>query len=157
MTAAARTRSQIGRASRDKGARFERAVANAVRPWFPDVRRSRDNGSATTTDTGDLADTGPGLFWSLKDVAAARTDPPGLIGGWLDEATAKCDGALVLIVQKRAGHADPLRSWAWLWLDDLVRLVQGCNVPEPLGSVRMELRQVLDLLVAAGYAQRRTR
>ena len=146
-----RTRSQVGRASRDKGARFERAVTKAVRPWFPAVRRSRDNGSTTTSDTGDLAGTHDGLWWSLKDVAAARTDPPGLIAGWLAEATEKCNGALVLVVQKRRGHVDPLRSWCWLWLDDLVQLVQGCNVPEPLGAVRMELRQVLDLLTAAGY------
>jgi hypothetical protein len=142
-----RTRSQIGRSSRAKGNRFEVAVANAIRPWFPDVRRSRDNGSATTTDTGDLAGT-PGAYWSLKDVAAARTDPPGLIGGWLAEATAKCDGAVPLLVVKRAGHTDPLMSWCWLWLDDLLTLGGFTGLQHV--PVRMELRHVLDLLAAVG-------
>jgi hypothetical protein len=140
-----RTRSQIGKASRAKGAAFERAVANAIRPWFPDVRRSRDNGSATTTDTGDLVGT-PGVYWSLKDVAAARTDPSGLIAGWLAEAAEKADGAVPLLVIKRAGHADPLASWCWLWLDDI-----GPSLPHI--PTRMELRHALDLLAAAGGEQ----
>ena len=148
-----RTRSQIGRSSRAKGNRFEVAVANAVRPWFPDVRRSRDNGSATTSDTGDLAGTGDRLWWSLKDVAAARTEPPALIAGWLAEASMKSDGRIPLVVVKRAGHADPLSSWCWLLLDDLIAVAER----PPLSfaaPVRMELRHVLDLLAAAGYAQR---
>ena len=147
-----RTRSQIGRASRDKGARFERAVTNAVRPYYPDVRRSRDNGSSTTSDTGDLADAGPGLWWSLKDVAAARTDPPGLIGGWLAEAEAKADGRIPLLVIKHLGQADPLSSWVWLQLFDVAQLIGGDAFVVPTFPVRMELRHVLDLLAAAGYA-----
>lgn len=154
---AARTPAQIGRASRNKGARFERAIATALRPWWPDIRRSRDNGSATTTDTGDLSGTSPGLWWSLKDVAAAATDPPGLIGGWLAEAHAKCDGRLPLVVQKRAGHTDPLLSWCWLWLDDLVHLVGAPPIGDDAGdaTVRMALRDVLPLLAAQGYTQGR--
>lgn len=148
-----RTRSQIGRASRDKGARFERAVTKAIQPWFPDVRRSRDNGSATTSDTGDLADTGPGLWWSLKDVAAARTDPPALIAAWLAEATAKAAGRIPLLVTKRSGHADVLRSWVWLSLDDLTWLAVCDRGVLVLAPVRMELRHVLHLLAAAGYTQ----
>ena len=150
---AARTPSQLGRASRAKGARFERAVATALRPWFPDIRRSRDNGSATTADTGDLADAGPALWWSLKDVSAAVTDPPSLIAGWLTEAREKADGRLPLVVQKRAGHGDPLMSWCWLRLNGLVHLVGGEPVAAPAGQdpVRMALRNVLPLLTAAGY------
>lgn len=145
---APRTRSQIGRSARGKGARFERAVAVAVRPWYPASYRSRDNGSAVTADTGDLAGTHDALWWSLKDVAAAVTDPPGLIRSWLAEATEKAGpGRLPLLVQKRAGHADPLMSWTWLWLGDLMVLTEGRGyIPEP---VRLELRVVLDLLVVA--------
>ena len=156
MSAPTRTRSQIGKASREKGARFERAVANAIKPWFPDARRSRDNGSATTSDTGDLAGTHDGLFFSLKDVAAARTEPPALINGWLAEAHVKGDDRIPLVVVKRQGRADPLMSWTWLPLGDLL-IVAGWGAEAlPLCSapVRMELRHVLDLLAAAGYGQR---
>ena len=55
-----------------------------------------------------------------------------------------------LVVVKRAGHADPLTSWCWLRLYDLLALAddaQTCFV----FPVRMELHQVLDLLTAAGY------
>lgn len=148
-----RTASQIGRASRDKGARFERAVATAIKPWFPDVRRSRDNGSTSTSDTGDLADAGPGLFWSLKDDKSGDTSAPGVIDAWLTEATVKGEGRIALLVQKRRGHADPLRSWTWLWLDDLVHLTGGKAVSDDAASaVRMELEFVLHVLAAAGYA-----
>jgi hypothetical protein len=161
---ATRTASDRGRASRNKGARFERAVTTALRPWFPDVRRSRDNGSSTTSDTGDLAGTSPGLWWSLKDVAAAATDPPSLIAGWMQEAFDKAPSTgLWLVVQKRKGHTDPLRSWCWLEMFDLAhlmwqaKLVGDCPAGGPGGwtapVVRMELRDVLDLLAAAGYAR----
>ena len=150
---AARTPTQRGRANRAKGARFERSVATALRPWFPDVRRSRDNGSATTSDTGDLADAGPGLWWSLKDVAAAHTDPPALITSWLTEAQEKANGRMPLLVQKRVGHANPLRAWCWLRLADLVAVsTMQTTVPTaPETPVRIELHYVLGLLAVAGY------
>lgn len=145
-----RTPSQVGRASRAKGAAFERAVTNAIRPWFPAVRRSRDNGSTTTTDTGDLADAGP-FWWSLKDDKAGDTSPPGLIDQWMTEAATKGDGRTPLLVQKRRGHADPLRSWCWLWLDDLAHLLGGPPVSDGAACpVRMELRHVLHLLALLG-------
>ena len=152
-----RTRSEIGRASRAKGNRFEVAVANAVRPYFPAVRRSRDNGSATTSDTGDLAGTHSELYWSLKDVAAARTEPPALIASWLAEAVLKGACRLPLIVVKRRGHADPLSSWCWLRISDVAALLDADAHRTFLAGhapVRMELRHVLDLLAAAGYAPR---
>lgn len=153
----ARTASQRAAASRNKGAKFERDVARAIRPWLPEVRRSRDNGSATTSDTGDLAGAGDGLFWSLKDDAKGDTGAPGVIGGWLAEAIGKSAGRIPLLVQKRRGHADPLRSWCWLHLDDLVRLTGGKPVSDDAASaVRMELEPVLALLAAAGHAARPT-
>ena len=144
-----RTRSQIGRASRNKGIAFERAVARALRPWWPQAHRSRDNGSAVTADTGDLADAGP-AWWSLKDVAAARTEPPALVASWLAEAREKA-GALVVV--KRAGYADPLDAWCWLALDDLCALRDGADPHRgPIVPVRMRLGDVRQLLCAAGYA-----
>lgn len=150
---AARTRSEIGRSSRRKGAAYERAVANALRPWYPDVHRSRDNGSTTTADTGDLAGTHERLWWSLKNVAAACTEPPALIGGWLDEARAKAADRIPLVVTKRHGHSDPLSSWCWLSYGDAVAVGGGDTYVRPDVPVRMQLRHVLDLLAGAGLAQ----
>lgn len=143
----ARTRSQIGKASREKGARFERSIATALQPWFPDVRRSRDNGSATTADTGDLAGT-PGLFWSLKDDREGDTSAPAVINKWMTEAKTKGGGALALLVQKRRALADPLRSWCWLETDELAHLLGGTPVAGAAGLVRMELQHALPLLAA---------
>jgi len=150
---ATRTRSQIGRSSRNKGTAFERAVANAIRPWYPNVKRSRDNGSAQTVDTGDLA--GTPIFWSLKDVKAAQTEPPALIDGWLHEAVVKAGGAIPLLVIKRAGHSDPLMAHCWLRISDVALLLDADGRTAFLAGhapVRMQLRHALDLLAVAGYA-----
>lgn len=159
---AARTPSQIGRASRAKGGKYQRDVARAIRPWFPDAESGRVNGwrSAThvSADEGDLAKTAPGLFWSLKNVDRAATDPASLILAWMAEAREKAAGRVALLVQKRSGYADPLASWCWLRLRDLLELSFPESVPfaylGPSGDepVRMEFRAVLSLLAAAGYA-----
>ena len=151
MSPAERTRSQIGKANRNKGAVYERAIANAIKPWFPTAKRSRDNGSANTADTGDIAGT-PGVFWSCKDDKSGDSFAPGVIGGWMNEGVAKCDGAIVLLVQKRRGHAEPLHSWCSMWFDDFVLLAGGPPFPRDLGYVRMELWQALNLLSRGGYA-----
>lgn len=150
---AAKTPSQRGRASRNKGAAFERAVTTTLRPWFPDVRRSRDNGSTTTTDTGDLVDAGP-FWWSLKDDKSGDLGTPSVLAGWQTEAVTKAGTALVpIIVQKRRGHSDVLRSWTWLRLDDLVHFASGLDAPTSAQRwTRMELGDVLEILVGANYA-----
>jgi hypothetical protein len=162
------TASQRGRANRRKGADFQRAVARAIRPWFPDAISGRENGHRSgefvAADDGDLARTSPGLWWSLKDVAAAATDPPGLIAEWMREAQEKSPvPSIPLVVQKRKGHSDPLRSWCWLDLFDLAHLLWRAKLvgdgpsdgpggwSAPL--IRMELRDLLPLLAAAGYAE----
>lgn len=158
MTATLRSPSERGRASRAKGAAFERAVTIALRPHFPDIRRSRDNGSTVTSDTGDLIDAGP-IWWSLKDDAKGDLGTPGVIDAWQREAVEKAgDWLMPMIVQKRRGHADPLRSWAWLRLSDLLPLVADPDDPALPGPAapgvwaRLELRDVLALLVSANYA-----
>ena len=155
---AAKTPSQRGRFSRNKGARFQRDIAKAIRPWFPDARSGRDNGSATTSDTGDLAMAGPDLYWSLKDDDAGFSSPPGLIAAWMAEARDKAAGRLPLLVQKRRGHADPLMSWCWLQLDDLVLLrllldaTSDLHRPVRHDPVRLELGPVLLMLTDNGFA-----
>lgn len=156
---AAKTAAQRGRASRAKGAKFERDIAKAIRPWFPDARRSRDNGSSNTSDTGDIAMAGPDLYWSLKDDDKGLTSPPGLIAAWMAEARAKAGGRVPLLVQKRRGHADPLMSWCWLELDALVSLRFRLRGATPdtypsvmLAPVRLEFAPVLQMLTDAGLA-----
>lgn len=153
---AARTPSQRGRAARAKGANFERAVATALRPAFPDIRRSRDNGSTTTSDTGDLVDAGP-IWWSLKDDAKGDLGTPSVIDAWQREATEKAGGLIPVIVQKRRGHADPLRSWCWVTVTHLVDLatweyVAAADVASACWA-RLELRDVVALLAHANYAR----
>lgn len=153
---AAKTASQRGRAARYKGAQWERDVANAIRPWFPDVRRSRDNGSSATSDTGDLADAGPGLFWSLKDDKKGDMGTPLILKAWQDEAVEKAGQRVPVIVQKRRGHADPLSAWCWLQLIALLEI--SCPDPpvaiwHPATWVRLEFRDALALMTGAGYAR----
>lgn len=159
---AAKTRSQLGKMSRNKGAAFQKHLARAIRPWYPDARSGRDNGSAHTTDAGDLAETSPDLYWSLKDDAAGFSSPPGLIAAWMAEAREKANGKLPLLVQKRRGHADPLMSWCWLPLDELVHLRHGYRPPQSYDAigqapVRLELRSVLLMLTDSGLAHDPTR
>jgi hypothetical protein len=155
MPAAVRTASERGRAARIKGAAFERAVARAIQPYFPEAQRSRDNGSINTDDTGDITGTGPGLFWSLKDDKTGDMGKPSVINAWLSEVVEKAGPHRVpILLQKRRGHSDPLTSWAWLRLGDVNEcLGSGCN-GHPVDDlwVRMEFRAALRILVIGNYA-----
>lgn len=149
-----RTPSQIGRGSNVKGKRFQAAVAKAIRTHFPQAVSGRDNGyrtaAFTARDTGDLARAGGELFWSLKDVERAASFPPGMILDWLSEATVKGGGLLPILVIKRKGHTDPLRSWCWLWLHDMAALlgVGGCGITDV--PMMVELGHLLGVLAVAG-------
>ena len=144
-----------GTFSRSKGAAFERRTARALTPWYPDVRRSRDNGSADTTDTGDLAFTNPALWWSLKNRADLVNEPDRLIGEYMREAREKAGpGRIGLLVGKRELRADVLSSWCWLWLNDLAQLLGTVVIDADNDiAVRLSLRDVLALLAAAGLAR----
>lgn len=144
-----------GRRNRTKGAVFERAIVTAIRPYFPDARRSRDNGSANTSDTGDIADTGPALFWSLKDDSHGLTSAPSVISAWWDEAALKAQGRMPLIVQKRRGIGEPLLSWCWLSLVDLQLFLGQVPSYTPRSNclVRMELRDVLAVMAFSNHAR----
>ena len=154
---AERTSSQRGRASRNKGASFERALAKALRPWWPEAVRSRDNGFRTATmtapDSGDLAGTGPGIFWSAKDDLAGDMGKPSVLGAWFAECQAKAEaaGRLGLLVQKRRGHAGPLQAWCWLAVGDLVALSTDAFSDAGQWPVRVALADLLPVLVEARY------
>jgi hypothetical protein len=152
-----RTRSQIGRASVDRGKETERRVAAKARPWFgPEARRSRDNGSTWTPDQGDLAGMADDrLFWSVKGDRSGSK--PGVLASWLAEMRAKAGVRIPILVQRRDGTGDALRWWAWLWADHQVELLtdafDGYTLPRELLAtvpVRLEYGHLLLLLEHAG-------
>lgn len=154
-----RTPSQRSAMSRAKGAKFERRLAVAVKPWFPDARRSRDNGFRSTItsspDTGDVDLGTPELFVSAKDNHEGDTDSACTVGKWFTECQTKAGalGRAGLLIQKRPNYADPLDSWCWLTLTDLVEMATGGYALAPAAldvPVRMSLRDVLGQLAANG-------
>jgi len=153
----AKTRSQLGRANRRKGAVAERDLVKYLRRvGFPGAERAVPTGYRTATrvaaDPGDITGT-LGVVWSVKDVATEQ------IAKWFAELDAM-DGRLGdvrLLVHKRRGHADPGRWWCWLRVGTLVRLLDENLRPDGLGDavpMRMELGDVIPLLRAAGYGDR---
>lgn len=145
MTAEASAR---GRSNRVKGATGERDVAKWLRPYYPDACRAVRN---TDPDPGDIACTSPGLWWSVKNCKVEQINP------WMAEMDVKAVGRIGLLIVKRAGCADPGRWWCWMLLGHLLGLrenVPGWAPDSPLNdAVRLELRTVMPLLVAANYAQ----
>lgn len=150
-----KTRSQIGKMSRNKGAKAERDVVKYLRAaGFPHAERAvrtgyRTNGR-TAADPGDITGT-PGIIWSVKDVAVERIDQ------WLADLDAMHgqDDDVRLLVHKRRGHADPGRWWCWMRLSTLAHLVDdhlslGASMTHAV-PVRMELGHVIPLLHDAGY------
>lgn len=148
------TASARGRAALVRGKQTERDVAKAARPWWPDARRSRDNGSAVTADTGDLAgmnDTH--LFWSVK--ADKQIKYPGTFAAWMDEARTKAGGRTPILIERRDGTANPLHWWAHLWLSDLIA-ISSASPDGPIGllehgiPVRLRVGHLYGLLAARG-------
>jgi hypothetical protein len=149
-----RTASQIGRSNVARGKDTERVVAKRSRDWFPEARRSRDNGSVHTADQGDLAGMADEkIFWSVKADRDGRK--PGTMAAWLAEMRAKAGDRISILVQRRDGMADPLRWWAWIWAGDLLALsnqgppwlavVAAKGVP-----IRLEYGDLLIILELAG-------
>jgi len=149
-----RTRSQIGKANRRKGAVAERDLVKYLRNvGFGGAERAVRTGYRTATrvaaDPGDITGT-PGIVWSVKDTATERLDQ------WLAELDAMAAGLddVRLLVHKRRGHADPGRWWCWLRASTLIRLLDNNLRPDGPGDsapLRMELRHVIRFLRAAGY------
>jgi hypothetical protein len=155
-----RTPSQRGAMSRAKGAKFERRLAVALKPWFPDARRSRDNGfrssNGSSPDTGDV-DLGTAEFFvSAKDNHEGDTDSACTVGAWFAECQAKAArlDRTGMLIQKRPGYADPLDSWCWVTLADLVATTGvSMRYPEhPEVPVRLALRGWLGVLERHGLS-----
>jgi hypothetical protein len=145
-----KTRTQLGRMSRNKGAKAERDLVAYLRQvGFGGAERAVRTGYRTServsADPGDITGT-PGIVWSVKDAAVERID------AWLAELDAM-DGDdldLRLLVHKRSGKTDPARWWCWTHLGPLTNL--NSRGPALVSfPVRFELGHVIPLLRHAGY------
>jgi hypothetical protein len=148
-------------ANRDKGLRFERAVANYYRAHgLLDAKRRVVTGWRTSSDNdpdlGDLKGV-PGICTQAKDVV--KSHPRGLSGNALvsvmaeAQAQANANGdAIALVVEKRAGHADVGECWVHMPGHILGALLFGIDPFTPPGMwstfpVRIEMKHVIDSLV----------
>jgi hypothetical protein len=149
---AAKTRSQLGKMSRDKGAQAERDLVKYLRTvGFGGAERAIRTGYRTTNrtyaDPGDVTGT-PGIVWSVKAATVERLDT------WLTELDAMHGpGTIRLLIHKRTGKTNPGRWWCWMRLTTLVWLGSGNTMLVRPGQepVRMELGHAIPLLRANGY------
>lgn len=81
-----------GKASRDKGARFERQAANLLKELYPDARRGADQ-CRKGTDAPDVV--GTPFWWEAK--SGKR---PNIMGA-IEQAKAATDGRRVIAITKR--------------------------------------------------------
>jgi hypothetical protein len=147
-----------GRAARRKGHQGERDLAGYLRRWWPDAERKPDSGwrnsARESADHGDIRGT-PLIVWEVKHCRDFRLSE--FMRQTAEQATAASADYGVL-VERRDRVGDPGRWWAWLTVADLL-LMGGLDLvprdvdPATLAApVRTELRHVVALLVAAGYA-----
>lgn len=153
-------RAARGRSARNRGAKAERDLAAYLRQWWPQAERAVITGWRTadreSPDHGDIRGT-PGIVWQLKATKDFRLEPA--MAQTVKQSIAAGSDFGVL-VQRRDGHADPGRWWAWVQVSDIGRLLAG-DVLAPWGvsittlyaPVRLELRHVVALLIADGYAE----
>lgn len=127
-------------ANRDKGNRAELDLARYLRAWFPGAERSVAAGFKSTgpggkvvrqsQDRGDIRDAylpGWPIAWQCKDVV--KSHPKGLANSalrdLLSETRRQRDAAgaqIGLLVEKRAGHANPAVWWVHLSLQELAAI-----------------------------------
>lgn len=162
MSTSTRSRSEIGRANNRKGKNYERHAARYLRGHgWPYAERKPDPGwrsaDRTSPDLGDIRGTDR-LVWQVK----ARTDLSSLdiirILAETAEQAIAAGADYGVLIQRRAGKADPGRWWAWLPVGDLAALVAAGQhgwpaVLDPQLQVpaRVELGDLVPLLHAAGY------
>lgn len=146
-------------AERAKGVRAEQDLARYLRTWWPSAERKADNGwrsgARESADHGDIRGTGP-IVWQVKHRRDFRLDS---FMGQTAGQTMAAGADYGVLVERRDRVGDPGRWWAWLTVADLASLMGGLDiVPRHIdrtalvAPVRTELRHVVALLVAAGYA-----
>lgn len=155
----------MGKASRDKGADYERRWANCMKAnGWPDAGRGRDNGhrsgDSIAEDQYDIKNIGNLLCDVKAGYAAASPEQEErwLMAVALDAAKRGMRGFLI---RNRAGKADPLQWWAHVLGDDYFEwCCLAAAIPHSLGElpvglepVRLRAGALLGLLRAAGYGQ----
>lgn len=149
----AKSRSQLGRMSRNKGAKAERDLVAYLRTvGFGGAERAVRTGYRTTdrvsADPGDVTGLGP-IIVSMKDCAVEE------LAKWLAELDAMQgrEFDVRLLIHKRSGKADPARWWCWMRTRILLRLIDESYFAAGHydAPVRMELGHVVPLLHEAGY------
>ena len=109
-----------GGSSRGRGLRWERALAELLRRWWPLVERA---GAGTRQMSGDLVAGPPG--WVIE--AKSHTDVARAMREGVDQvcetaARAGHDRYPVLML-KRPRHSDPVDGYAVMRIGDWLRLV----------------------------------
>lgn len=145
-------------AERAKGVRAEQDLARYLRSWWPSAERKADNGwrsgARESADHGDIRGTGP-IVWQVKHRKDFRLD--SFMSQTAEQATA-AGADYGVLVQRRDRVGDPGQWWAWLTVVDVLLMGGVALVPVAAGAaalrapVRTELRHVVALLIAAGYA-----
>lgn len=141
------------RRPRDIGTAAESAVVRAIRPrGFPSAERRALRG---TQDAGDITGT-PGVCWSVKGGAAARSASDGQVSLWLRDLDEQIDNAGanvgVLVIQRAGvGEANAWRWWAIMRGHHFAVLCAPRYENPHSFPVRMLLGDACDLLRMGGY------
>jgi hypothetical protein len=145
------------RRPRDIGTYAETAVVRAIVPrGFPLAERRSLRGRH---DAGDITGT-PGVCWSVKGGAAARTASDGQVLLWLrclDDQVVEAKADVGVLVLPRPGIGTPFafRWWAIMRLRTLHRLATGSDDPfSRWYPARLLLADACELLTLAGYGEK---
>lgn len=104
--------------SRNKGARYELAIANHLTdngiPATRNLEQTRDGGDDLTLP----ADLAAWLSLECKNVAATS------IGTWIDQAIRQAGGRIAAVIHHRRGNGNPDHDYVTLTVADFLRLIR---------------------------------
>lgn len=144
-----------------KGTQAETAVVRYARlAGFPGADRLTKTGAKDRGDVGLC----PGVIVEVKNLLTAgkRGPTPAQMVDWMNQTEKERSNAgaeLGILIVKREGTTDVGRWWAFLPVDDLVRLVTGkgstlMRANEYMGiPVSLPVRELLQLLRFGGYGE----
>lgn len=120
---------RTNKSARQAGAKFERAIADALAHYLDDDRIDRrvKRGSLDRGDIGGVRLHGKRLVLECKDTSRIN------LAGWMAEAETERgnDDALAgLVVHKRVGKGDPLDQWVTLTMRELIAILIGHRIEE---------------------------